>query len=123
MTFTDASITVKIAKTFSSNIGIWSIPEPRLGGRLRLNSFCGLNLASHALQKNNFYPSAWWKEFEGGWITLQPERKNPYEKELMSFCNNIIEGKSVEVNGEDGLKALEIIIASYIFRYFCFTLT
>ena len=32
----------------------------------------------------------------------------------MSFCNNIIEGKSVEVNGEDGLKALEIIIASYI---------
>jgi len=53
VTFTDASMTVKIAKTFSSNIGIWSIPEPRLGGRLRLNSFCGLNLASHALGLNN----------------------------------------------------------------------
>ncbi len=64
--------------------------------------------------KNNFYPSAWWKEFEGGWITLQPERENPYEKELMSFCRNITEGKPVEVNGVDGLKALEIIIASYI---------
>ena len=53
VTFTDASMTVKIAKQFLSNIGIWSIPEPRLGGRLRLNSFCGLNLASHALGLNN----------------------------------------------------------------------
>ena len=32
----------------------------------------------------------------------------------MSFCRNITEGKPVEVNGVDGLKALEIIIASYI---------
>ena len=53
VTFTDASMTVKIAKTFLSGIGIWSIPEPRLGGRLRLNSFCGLNLASHALGLND----------------------------------------------------------------------
>ena len=30
------------------------------------------------------------------------------------FVSNITEGKPVEVNGVDGLKALEIIIASYI---------
>ena len=32
----------------------------------------------------------------------------------MSFCNTIVEGKSAHLNGEDGLKALEITIASYI---------
>ncbi len=28
---------------------LWAFPEPRAGGRLRLNAFCGLNLAMHAL--------------------------------------------------------------------------
>ncbi|MGL4325400.1 MAG: L-fucose/L-arabinose isomerase family protein, partial [Beijerinckiaceae bacterium] len=30
-------------------LAIWAFPEPRNGGRLRLNAFCGLNLAAHAL--------------------------------------------------------------------------
>jgi hypothetical protein len=29
-------------------IAIWAVPEPRIGGRLRLNAYCGLNLAAHA---------------------------------------------------------------------------
>ena len=58
VTFTDASMTVKIAKEFNINFGIWAIPEPRIGGRLRLNSFCGLNLASHALSLNHI-PFQW----------------------------------------------------------------
>ncbi len=49
VTFTDASMTVAAANAFDQPLAIWSIPEPRIGGRLRLNSFCGLNLASHAL--------------------------------------------------------------------------
>lgn len=49
VTFTDAAMTVEIAEAFDGPLAIWSIPEPRAGGRLRLNSFCGLNLASHAL--------------------------------------------------------------------------
>ena len=49
VTFTDASMTVEIANAFAQPLSIWAIPEPRLGGRLRLNSLCGLNLASHAL--------------------------------------------------------------------------
>ena len=49
VTFTDAAMTAEIAEAFEGPLAIWSIPEPRAGGRLRLNSFCGLNLASHAL--------------------------------------------------------------------------
>ncbi|MGR3344417.1 MAG: L-fucose/L-arabinose isomerase family protein [Paracoccaceae bacterium] len=49
MTFTDASMTVAAAAAFGQPLSIWAVPEPRLGGRLRLNAFCGLNLASHVL--------------------------------------------------------------------------
>ena len=49
VTFTDAAMTSEAAKAFDQALSIWAIPEPRKGGRLRLNSFCGLNLAAHAL--------------------------------------------------------------------------
>lgn len=52
VTFTDATMTVKIASELEAPIAIWAFPEPRLGGRLRLNAFCGLNLAAHALGLN-----------------------------------------------------------------------
>ncbi|MBV6651163.1 MAG: hypothetical protein KI789_15675, partial [Hoeflea sp.] len=53
VTFTDAALTCRIADTFPQPLAIWAVPEPRLGGRLRLNAFCGLNLASHALGLRN----------------------------------------------------------------------
>lgn len=49
VTFTDASMTVKIASESTAPVAIWALPEPRIGGRLRLNAYCGLNLAAHAL--------------------------------------------------------------------------
>ena len=49
VTFTDATMTVKLAKEATTPIAIWAVPEPRSGGRLRLNAYCGLNLAAHAL--------------------------------------------------------------------------
>jgi hypothetical protein len=49
ITFTDATMTVKLAKEATTPIAIWAVPEPRSGGRLRLNAYCGLNLAAHAL--------------------------------------------------------------------------
>ncbi|MEC9460598.1 MAG: fucose isomerase, partial [SAR324 cluster bacterium] len=52
MTFTDASMTVKLAETFDLPLLFWSFPEKRTGGRLRLNSLCGVNLAAHALGKS-----------------------------------------------------------------------
>ncbi len=53
VTFTDASMTVVTAQEFDVPLAIWAVPEPRLGGRLRLNAFCGLNLAAHALGLND----------------------------------------------------------------------
>lgn len=49
VTFTDATMTVKLAREAATPIAIWALPEPRIGGRLRLNAYCGLNLAAHAL--------------------------------------------------------------------------
>ncbi len=49
VTFTDASMTLELAEAIDAPLAIWAFPEPRSGGRLRLNSFCGLNLAGHAL--------------------------------------------------------------------------
>jgi L-fucose isomerase-like protein len=51
VTFTDATFIVEASK-LGVPMAIWAVPEPRLGGRLRLNAFCGLNLASHALGRN-----------------------------------------------------------------------
>jgi L-fucose isomerase-like protein len=51
VTFTDATMTVALAEAISARLALWAFPEPRTGGRLRLNSFCGINLAGHALGK------------------------------------------------------------------------
>ena len=51
-TFTDAQVVCSLASATDLPLLIWSMPEPRNGERLRLNSFCGLNLASHALGMN-----------------------------------------------------------------------
>lgn len=49
ITFTDATMTVELARGSDVPLAIWAVPEPRAGGRLRLNAYCGLNLAAHAL--------------------------------------------------------------------------
>jgi len=51
VTFADASMTVALAEALPAPLLLWAFPEAREGGRLRLNSFCGINLAGHALGK------------------------------------------------------------------------
>jgi len=63
VTFTDASAIVAASNRIAAPMAIWATPEPRLGGRLRLNAFCGLNLASHALGLSG-------REF--GWLYADP---------------------------------------------------
>ena len=58
ITFTDATMTVKLAREATTPIAIWAVPEPRSGGRLRLNAYCGLNLAAHALGRAGV-PHGW----------------------------------------------------------------
>lgn len=63
VTFTDAGMVAEAASRFAQPLAIWAIPEPRIGGRLRLNSLCGLNLAAHALGLRG-------REF--GWLYASP---------------------------------------------------
>ncbi len=51
VTFTDATMTVALAEDLAVPPIFWAFPEPRTGGRLRLNSLCGVNLAAHALSR------------------------------------------------------------------------
>lgn len=51
VTFTDAATTVELVRNSNVPVAIWGMPEPRIGGRLRLNAYCGVNLAAHALGK------------------------------------------------------------------------
>lgn len=52
--FTDAEATVKMAQSLGDiPIILWNFKEKRTGGRLRLNAFCGVNLAAHALSRCN----------------------------------------------------------------------
>ena len=48
-TFADSSMVTALAEACQAPVFLWAVPEPRSGGRLRLNSLCGINLAGHAL--------------------------------------------------------------------------
>jgi L-fucose isomerase-like protein len=54
-TFTDAKFISSFVKKFKKPILFISFKEKRSGGRLRLNSLCGVNLGLHALIKSKFY--------------------------------------------------------------------
>lgn len=56
-TFCDARAVVEIASRTGAPVVVWSFPEPRTGGRLRLNSLCGANLASYSLRRRD-HPAA-----------------------------------------------------------------
>ena len=60
------------------------------------------------------YMDAWWKEFDGGWITLKPPRSNPFALQLEEFCTAIREGRDSAVSGVEGLKAQEVVQAGYM---------
>jgi L-fucose isomerase-like protein len=50
-TFTDASLIVAFFSELTVPTTLWALPEPSIGdgGRLRLNSLCGVNLAAYTL--------------------------------------------------------------------------
>lgn len=50
-TFADSSMAVHLAENVDAPVLLWALPEERSGERLRLNSFCGINLAAHALRR------------------------------------------------------------------------
>jgi len=50
-TFADSTMAMRLAQAIDAPLLLWAIPEERTGGRLRLNSLCGINLAAHALKR------------------------------------------------------------------------
>lgn len=57
-TFADSTLVTSLVESISSRpfpppVFLWAVPEPRTGGRLRLNSLCGINLAGHALSQRD----------------------------------------------------------------------
>ncbi len=51
-TFSDASMAVELTSLVDTPVFLWALREPGpLGERLWLNSLCGVNITSHALQK------------------------------------------------------------------------
>jgi L-fucose isomerase-like protein len=48
-TFADSTLVNLIADKLALPLLLWGFPEPPTGERLRLNSFCGINLAAHSL--------------------------------------------------------------------------
>jgi len=76
-TFTDAKFISSFVKKFKKPILFISFKERRAGGRLRLNSLCGVNLALHSLVKNKFYSN----------FIIYSNNEENLSKELLKFIN------------------------------------
>lgn len=48
-TFADSTMITAVAAATDAPLLMWAVPEAPTGGRLRLNSLCGINLGGHAL--------------------------------------------------------------------------
>ena len=77
-TFTDAKFILHFAHIINKPICILAFPEPRTGGRLRLNSICGLNLGMHSLIKNKIVPN----------FIIINKNKIFYTKQLKNFIKS-----------------------------------
>ena len=53
-TFADSSMALELARKIDAPLLMWAIPEAHTGGRLRLNSLCGVNLAGHTLTRAGY---------------------------------------------------------------------
>jgi L-fucose isomerase-like protein len=52
-TFADTTMVMALADSVGAPLLLWALPEPQVGGRLRLNSLCGINLAAYALKRSH----------------------------------------------------------------------
>jgi L-fucose isomerase-like protein len=50
-TFADSTLVREAAEALDCPLILWAVPEDRTGGRLRLNSLCGINLAAYVLAR------------------------------------------------------------------------
>ena len=77
-TFTDAKFISSFVKKFKKPILFISLKEKRTGGRLRLNSLCGVNLGLHSLIKNKFYSN----------FVIYSNDEKSFSKEVLKIIKN-----------------------------------
>ncbi len=77
-TFTDAKFISSFVNKFKKPILFVSFKEKRTGGRLRLNSLCGVNLALHSLIKNKFFSN----------FLIYSNNEISFSKEILRFIKN-----------------------------------
>ena len=53
-TFADSTMVLALAEAIDAPLLLWAVPEAHTGGRLRLNSLCGINLAGHGLTRAGY---------------------------------------------------------------------
>jgi predicted dehydrogenase len=58
-------------------------------------------------------PMDWWNPPQPGWTALWPPGENPYAAEYRAFFAAIRNGTPPPVTGEDGYRALEIVMGAY----------
>jgi L-fucose isomerase-like protein len=101
VTFTDASMTLELARSIPAPLAIWAFPEPRSGGRLRLNSFCGLNLAGHALGRAGL---------DYAYLYQSPDQKLPsVSLSQWTKKRNSVDGKAIQSSAPDISSAKRVI--------------
>lgn len=49
--FADSTMLVELARGIDAPLLLWAVPDAPTGGRLRLNSLCGINLGAHGLAR------------------------------------------------------------------------
>jgi len=53
--FADSTMILQLARALNvTPLLMWALPEAQVGRRLRINSFCGINLAAHGLRRAGF---------------------------------------------------------------------
>ncbi len=101
ITFTDASMTIEIARDSDAPVALWGVPEPRIGGRLRLNAYCGINLAAHALGKAGL---------SYNWLFADPERKDlPAELRSLAEPHRKARRATVNIARSDNAMADQVV--------------
>jgi L-fucose isomerase-like protein len=95
ITFTDATMTVEVARRATVPLAIWAVPEPRAGGRLRLNAYCGLNLAAHALGRAGV---------DHGWLYADPAQQGLAEQLralVKPYSNSTLQAEPIGAERQD----------------------
>ena len=113
-TFADSTMVQALAEQASVPVLLWAVPEAHTGGRLRLNSLCGVNLAAHALTRAGLpYHYVYAAPDDA---TAMPQLRRYYRAAVASHS---LRGKKLARMGErpDGFETCDYDAAALLSRF------